>query len=286
MAKRKRSRRLVLLAAAIMGLLLLEAALISMIFLFPGTESRLRGVAASLERAWSGSEDSPGIPGRVGDALHDTYEGWITPLWREPEPSEGDPTFRRCISCHPDYGSKRSFDSVYMNHPLHAELGVPCADCHRETAHPNPMPVPEEACADCHPDVEEEKGCPLCHAPGSLPHFYLLGAPREGPVECDICHGRDAFPDSEATEPLVHAGPFDGSEQKRCASCHERSSCQSCHAQRHPANWIGIHGDDVGFGGPVDCYRCHTMTWCADRCHAVTPGRPFAPRPLPEGHVR
>ncbi len=283
MTKKRSSRRLVMLSAAVMALLLAEAALLGLVFLVPGAESRLRGVGASLERAWSGSERSPGVRGRVGDALRGTYDGWIAPLWRQPDPPEGDPEFRECVSCHADYASQRRFTAVYMDHPLHAEIGVACADCHRDTTHPNPLPVPEEACAECHEEVKGRNGCGLCHPPASLPHFYLLGAPREGPVECNACH--EAFRPTTPTEPLVDPVAFDGSERRQCSSCHETSSCQRCHAERHPANWVATHGEPVGYGGDVACYACHTMSWCADRCHAVTPGRPFAPRPLPPGEA-
>jgi hypothetical protein len=130
--------------------------------------------------------------------------------------------------------------------------------------------------------VDEQGSCGLCHPPASLPHFYLLGAPRDGLPDCVMCHPRGSF-DTTADERLVDVGAFDGSHRKQCASCHADSACESCHAVAHPSDWLTTHGDDVAYGGPSDCGSCHTGTWCADRCHAVTSTNPLRPRPLPTG---
>ncbi len=283
MTAKRRSRRMVALIAVIMAVLLAEAVLVAAVFVSPTASTRLRGVAADVGRAWAGSKGSPGIPARIAGVINRGYRSWIAPLWSGPTPPKANGEFADCVSCHRDYAAKRRYSSVYMNHPLHAELGVACATCHAQNAHPNPVPPAEGACAKCHREVEERGECGLCHPPASLPHFYLMGAPREGAARCDVCHPKGSFISTTATQPLVRVGAFDGTERRECASCHPVTTCERCHGTPHPSNWVSIHGLGVGGGGTVNCFACHTDNWCADRCHTVTPGMPFVPKPLPTG---
>jgi len=281
--RRRGSRRLTVLAIIVALLVLAEGALVASVFLVPGSTERFREVVADAERLWTGSEDSPGIPDRVGGAVTNIYRAWVETMWVVPRPEGDDETFQRCVSCHEDYATKRRFSSVYMDHPLHAQLDVACETCHRDITHPSPLRVEERVCSTCHGEVQERGQCMVCHPPASLPHFYLLGAPREGPVQCDACHPKDAFESTSATHRLVHAEPFDGSNRKQCLSCHDTTTCESCHQERHPANWRSSHGAGVAWGGAVTCYACHTVNWCSDSCHAATPSNPIGPKPLPRG---
>jgi hypothetical protein len=279
---RRRSHTTVVMITVVALVLLAEAALVVAVFVSPGTADSLRGVVANVERTWEGRPRSPGVRTKIADAARRTYDDWIAPLYATPTGPKEDAEFADCVDCHPDYATKRRFSSVYMNHPLHDEKGLGCGDCHTENAHPNPMRPEERTCAGCHTEVEEQGSCGLCHPPSSLPHFYLLGAPREVQPECTMCHPRGSF-DTHATQPLVHAGAFDGTQDRECESCHAKTACESCHgaAVAHPPNWLSTHGDDIAYGGPGNCAQCHTATWCADRCHAVTSTNPFRPRPLP-----
>jgi hypothetical protein len=130
--------------------------------------------------------------------------------------------------------------------------------------------------------VEDQQQCQTCHPPASLPHFYLLGAPRQGVVQCEVCHPSGSFQE-RATQPLV-SGDFTGSDDATCRACHARTTCESCHQPPHPAGWLDDHGLAAG-EGDTTCYQCHTTTWCADRCHAVTQTNPLVPRPLPTSGV-
>lgn len=277
---RGRSHRMTVLVAVVMVVLLAEAGLVAAVFVSPSTGDSLRGVVARVERAWTGTDESPGLRSRVADTAKSTYDDWIRPLWAAPDRPQPDRGFERCTSCHPDYAAKRRFTSVFMNHPLHEEIGAECGDCHTENAHPSPLRPEERTCAECHREVREQGSCGLCHPPSSLPHFYLLGAPRDGVVNCDACHPKGSF-DTLATEPLVHRGTFDGTDREACLSCHENTSCESCHGEPHPSDWISTHGGEVGYGGPSTCALCHTATWCADRCHSSTSTNPGSSRPYP-----
>lgn len=277
-------RRLVVLISVVVALVLAEGALVAFVFVSPSASDRLGGVAASIQRVWDGTEDEPGIRAKVAGAFHRGYQNWIVPLWAEPQTPEGDPEFAACVECHPDYASKRRF-SVFMNHPLHAQLGVGCATCHTQNVHPNPPHPQEKACKACHDEVDRKDGCGFCHPPASLPHFYLLGAPREGMVECDTCHPRGSF-DTRPTESLVHLGDLSGAQEGTCLSCHEDASCQRCHGAPHPSDWMSTHGENFVAASGATCYACHVGTWCADRCHSVTSTNPFVPRPIPPVGVR
>ncbi|HWO70189.1 MAG TPA: hypothetical protein VNP94_05480 [Actinomycetota bacterium] len=272
-ARRRRPVRLVVLIASVMGLLLAEATVVVLVFVSPSARSAIAAAVEDVTEAWAGTDDRPGIQDRVAEAVRRGYERWVVPLWAEPRPPRGDAEFAGCVRCHPDYASKRRFSSVFMDHPLHAQIGVACATCHEATLHPNP-PLPDErTCATCHREVEVRDRCGTCHPPASLPHFALLGAGREGVVRCESCHPRSSFGAATA-EPRVHVGAFDGSDRERCLQCHEPTTCQGCHASRHPPDWRSAHGLAVGGGGQVSCYTCHTNDWCADRCHSTTPGAP------------
>jgi hypothetical protein len=267
-----------------MLLLLAEGMLVAAVFISPSMGEKLESVAASADRAWSGTEDRPGLRTRAAETAQGVYDDWIAPLWRGPQPPAAEPEFTACVDCHPDYATQRKF-TVYMNHPLHAEIGMECVTCHPANPHPSP-PHPQEAvCAECHTEVEDEEACGYCHPPGALPHFYPMGAPKSAAVQCDVCHPKGAF-DQHGSEPLVPSEDLTGANDEACLACHQDTTCSSCHAEPHPPGWETTHGEPVGRNGATNCITCHTSAWCADRCHAVTLTNPFLPDPLPSTGVR
>lgn len=281
---RRRSRRLVFLVACVLALMLAETGLVVAVFVSPTTGERMSDAVASLDRAWNGSKDSKGVRTRIADSVDRGYRSWIETLWKAPEIPRGDDEFDACLGCHKDYASARRFTNVYMNHPLHAEQGVACGTCHVQNEHPDPVRPEERTCQTCHDEVREPGKCGLCHPPASLPHFYLLGAPRDQVVECSTCHPKQSFR-STADERLVPTNRFDGSQRAPCTQCHQQQTCEECHATSHPPDWIAIHGGVVA-ENPTPCYTCHTGDWCTSRCHAVTSTNPFVPRPMPSAGVR
>jgi hypothetical protein len=279
-----RSRRWLLrLLLGLFLLLVVEVVVVATVLVSPGARDAVSANVGRALEAWEGDEELASLPARASARLRDAYEGWIEPLYAVPAVSEATDTFGGCVSCHEDIATERRFGDLYMDHPVHAELGVRCATCHVDVAHPSP-PAPEEGvCADCHAeDVQTGGDCTLCHAPGALPHFLLLGAPRDGVVACETCHTPGSLEGATARE-HVAVGPFDGSSQEECASCHKPATCDSCHEPGHPADWSTAHAPAVDETGTQACIDCHTGSWCADSCHAVTPTTPLRPRPLPEG---
>jgi hypothetical protein len=271
------------LIAAIFALLIAEAALVIFVFVSPSADEQLTDVATDLQRAWEGTDGQPGFRERAADRAGEVYDDWISPLYRNLDVPTVDPEFTACVECHEDYATQRRF-GVYMNHPLHAELGMTCVECHPTNPHPNPPRPREDMCAECHTEVDEKDECGYCHPPASLPHFYTLGAPKESVVQCEVCHPKDSF-SGQHPDPKV-GGDFSGTNRTQCLECHEQTTCASCHLPAHPDGWISTHGQGTAFGGTTTCSNCHTITWCSDRCHAVTNIDPFQPRPLPSVGVR
>ena len=279
MTRRRRSRGLVVLIFAVFVLLLAEAALVAFVFISPNASEQLEGVGVTVQRVWDGSNGQPGLRERAAETAGTVYQRWVEPLWQEPAVPSVNPEFTSCVDCHPDYASQRRF-GVYMDHPLHAEIGVECVTCHPTNPHPDP-PLPlEKVCADCHAEVNQKDGCGYCHPPASLPHFYYLGAPKNSVVECEVCHPKGAFTGA-APAPQVFLDDFSGGDEQACLSCHENASCQQCHAQPHPITWINTHGPTVLQTSSTACYACHAGYWCSDRCHAAVP-----PKPIPSVGVR
>lgn len=264
---RRRQQRLLLLVAAV---LFAEFALVVSLFVFPGVTPRLQEAMRVATEWWSGSEDTAGMEQRVSGILDDAYSEVVEPMrpLPLPEPAGGEAVFSSCVSCHPDYAASKRIGSLYMDHPLHAAQGVRCSSCHEDVQHPDPLPVTETACVSCHqPDVERGGDCSRCHAPGSLPHFYLLGMDRDDRVDCDTCHTPGSLDRSGQGKRLVEAGSFDGRNEALCASCHTPRTCDTCHGEPHSSEWKADHerggADDVG-----TCTQCHTDRWCGERCHA------------------
>jgi hypothetical protein len=274
----------VILIFAVFVLLLAEAALVAFVFISPNASERLESVGVTVQRVWDGSNGQPGLRERAAETAGTVYQRWVEPLWQEPAVPSVNPEFTSCVDCHPDYASQRRF-GVYMDHPLHAEIGVECVTCHPTNPHPDP-PLPlEKVCADCHAEVNQKDGCGYCHPPASLPHFYYLGAPKNSVVECEVCHPKNTFAGANP-DPKVFLSNFDGSNRETCLACHQEKSCALCHGAAHPADWITTHGAHLVTGSAATCYTCHTSSWCSDRCHSVTDTYPFATRPVPEVGVR
>ena len=281
MSRRRRSRWIPVLIAVIVALLLIETAVVVWVFVSPDSTETLQGVVTDASDAWNGVDEEPGIRTRTATFVGDAYRQWLRPLFTGGDPPGADAEFSACVECHPRYGQTRNFGSVFMDHPVHAELGVACGTCHTQNAHPGPSRPAERVCETCHTEVDTKGECSTCHPPGALPHFYLLGAPKSSVVECQVCHPKDSF-DTTADEPLLDVGRFSGSEPgEDCSSCHREETCSQCHQEpTHPIGWASSHGEEAT--GNTSCTLCHTIAWCADRCHAGS----SLTRPLPNVGVR
>ena len=293
--RRARSRHtgLVILILFILVILGIEAALVITAFVSPTASETLSEKVAGIREDWEGTEDEPGIPDRIGDSLGRFYRDQIVTLWSMPDPKPTSPTFAECGQCHAGFEDRARFEHVYIDHRLHAQEGMECAGCHTSVEHPRPDRPAEATCAVCHDQVNEKNGCDFCHPAGTLPHFFLLGAPRDSYTECATCHPSSTLP--RLGKRLVHVGEFSGDPDDKCLQCHGKSKdvetiegatleprgCGSCHGERHPKDWMRTHPDAALSG--IVCTQCHASTWCAMACHATTPmfRPPLIPLPSP-----
>jgi hypothetical protein len=279
-----------MLILVIVLVLAAEGVLVALVFFSPTTTFKLQDRMAAIERSWNGTKGHPGYRTRLADDFKSAYDDWIAPMFASNTSAQVTDTYAGCVKCHKDYATTKVFNGIYISHPLHAQMGVTCQTCHPETDHPNP-PLPlESTCAKCHTEVNTKGQCGLCHAPASLPHFYLLGAPRQGPVDCSTCHPTNMLA-TGPKPPLVDSSTFTGRDPAVCLRCHQAAGCISCHqvmtptpGSPHPADWVSLHPQVViDQGGLADCYTCHTVAWCADKCHAVVNriAPPLLPLPTP-----
>ncbi|NIA24945.1 MAG: hypothetical protein GWP04_05185 [Gammaproteobacteria bacterium] len=268
-------RKALLIAFAALVLVLFEAVLIIAIFVSPTFRDDLGATVQRAAATWTAKDNAPGLPERARSLLSPLYRNWVEPLWKLRAAPTPDQEFASCLECHSDYAQQRRFGDLLLNHAEHASSGVACATCHTDTAHPEPLPPPEDACAECH-DVKDPSLCDTCHTPGSVGHFFLLGYPRPATPDCDTCHLPGSIGGHHGG--LVDAAAFDGSDPGACAACHEQATCDACHDVSHPEDWVATHGSSTVRADRGPCDSCHTIRWCADSCHA---GRTIPLRELP-----
>lgn len=121
-------------------------------------------------------------------------------------------------------------------------------------------------CANCH----TQSSCSACHGSGNP---VVTGALPAG-------GGRDGPGVRYATPRRVHARGFErghqaaGASDASCLGCHERSSCDQCHATRrtggfHEPNYTEQHGP-AAYGNDLQCGSCHNTERFCRGCHAGT----------------
>ncbi len=286
----RRQWRLIAVLGLIAVLVMGEGALVVVSVFSPSASSSLSKDAGAVSRFFVGRKHHPGIPERVGNAIGSTIHSWFNtlggenakPVAQELGSGQGA-TFEDCVSCHPGYASTKVFSSLYFDHTVHAQIGVKCAVCHTSNVHPDPNPPAESTCAQCHKQVNEIGECQFCHAPGSVPHFYLLGYPRDQAVDCSTCHPKNEFTQTQPT-PKITTPVMTGTDRSVCLECHTEANCSQCHATNggspHPPNWIDTHWQ-AALNDNSTCMTCHTTAWCAETCHAGTP----KPAPVPPPQV-
>lgn len=275
-------RRTVLWVLGLLGgALLLEVALVLVVTGSSDRAGTANSAVASAREFVFGDGKSPNVVERVASVAGDLAGEAGDVVFGDSRPRQGvgtkDPAkFAKCLSCHQDYATKVQSTASLIDHVKHAELGIGCADCHVDTAHPDPLPPSEKGCAKCH-DVDSQESCDLCHLPGSLPHFYKLGIPRDGVVECDSCHPPGTFDTGGGSAPLPTISP---SDKASCTRCHEPQTCVDCHGASgtkggrgpqgglgpHPPDWIQEHGPETIDNGSGGCAECHKSS-CAEGCH-------------------
>ena len=261
------------LVTLIVVLVLVEGALVAAVLVDPDVARDVGNFGADMLEAWVGDEEETGIAGLYARAADDAFATWVLPLWSSPSPPSPDAEFSDCLGCHAEYADRPRSATLYIDHPTHATLGIGCRGCHTDTVHPNPLPPSEETCATCHAEVDSPDDCQMCHAPGTLAHYEMMGVPRDGFVDCATCHLPGSF-SSSGDGHLTSHGAFNGTNPNDCMSCHTPDWCSRCHGSAHSSDWMDIHGQSVAYEGQSQCIACHSSTSCA-ACHSREPKKPL-----------
>jgi hypothetical protein len=216
-----------------------------------------------------------------------------------------------CASCHDGETLVRVSWSpppkkptnLVFDHNFHVnEAGIACADCHGVPGSTNRMdvlrPTPEK-CLTCHEAASHlapEAECTRCHVPltqSTLTVDQIAAFPvPDSHLEADF---------------FEHHGQLATAETDRCATCHSRELCETCHvnAEKVPViqalgsddreaqvfqgregrwprpknhddpEWIRSHGSAAA-KAIQDCANCHVQESCTG-CH-----RPLAPAAVSE----
>jgi len=255
-------KRLVMIVL-ILGLL--EAALLAAVVINPEIERKVRNVGNDTAEAWMGDEETGGILSEYGEIANNALVDLILPLWSAPKPVDQDESFAGCLACHDAYWEQPRFGALYFDHPLHGELDINCGACHTDTTHPSPPSPTMDTCETCHTEVDSPGQCQLCHAPGELAHFELMGVPSDGFDGCVACHQPGSLATSGGDH-LIDHGVFNGSEADECTACHATDFCSSCHEVDHENGWYFSHGQAVYDDGMEVCLTCHSSVSCG-ACH-------------------
>ncbi len=188
-----------------------------------------------------------------------------------------------------------------LNHSVHADNGLECADCHDPEAKGEPAAPPAAFCFECHEDLETdtEKVKEYFDAartgetyvwPGSsrlrksdliFSHASHMGSYE---TKCSDCHGEAAVKAFVRPAPLERkATCFDchqarGTDTNNCATCHthtrkdkkpadHNATFQASHGANAPADWQ--EGNMTSWRDPSGgtCALCHSVPNACNECH-------------------
>ncbi|HET6351069.1 MAG TPA: hypothetical protein VFG89_02915 [Coriobacteriia bacterium] len=213
---------------------------------------------------------------------------------------------QRCINCHRRQLMITSLSNgVKMSHVAPVQDNWSCQRCHRDVAHGTKGRVlavyTMGVCMGCHSNGQADvNSCITCHPEGVKPSARRLVPTAwnitHGPnwqkthgmgdlTTCSTCHIKRycvachqidlPHPDTYLS---VHGTDYLTFGDKTCLKCHQKSSCDGCHAgieMPHPKPFMRNHRRTVERGGKAPCMRCHDQQSC-DRCHSrhTHPGVP------------
>lgn len=191
-------------------------------------------------------------------------------------------TSRHCADCHTHVEEQRvtatssiSAPTLEFSHAAHLDRGAACSDCHGDFSDVGLATIrhlPREAdCMRCHDGKQASQRCSTCHPSGS--DGRLLTAIGDDPVaDALIPRGKSAWgAEHDLAFVQDHAG-IAKSNPELCATCHDESSCQDCHAgpirplRLHAADYVNGHAVDAR-AATQDCSSCHSLQVDCRGCH-------------------
>lgn len=191
-------------------------------------------------------------------------------------------TSRHCADCHTHVEEQRvtatssiSAPTLEFSHAAHLDRGAACSDCHGDFSEVGLATIrhlPREAdCMSCHDGKQASQRCSTCHPSGS--DGRLLTAIGDDPVaDALIPRGSSAWgAEHDLAFVQDHAG-IAKANPELCATCHDESSCQDCHAgpirplRLHAADYVNGHAVDAR-AATQDCSSCHSLQVDCRGCH-------------------
>ncbi len=198
-----------------------------------------------------------------------------------------------CERCHSLENRKLTpSNGIIMNHEVHMEEEINCAQCHNRVAHVNlanyENHLEMEYCMHtCHNDEVAPRDCSKCHPenfdliPKDHKEANWLRPTHADNAEedrkfcqschlekfCFDCHGME-MPHPEETFKKDHQ-KLGQDDPSKCRLCHlEENFCNNCHHQPpdKDKDWIPQHWKIVKEKGADDCFSCHDETYCS-HCH-------------------
>jgi len=178
-----------------------------------------------------------------------------------------------------------------VNHAVHAERELECADCHdpEETGEPS-MPK-AETCFECHEDLakENERVQAYFEASKETDGSYRFDRPALWPdlianhkghakyeVSCEECHSKPsekAFPRPDPSKWMADCMSCHEEKQAKndCAACHEKTRKDVKPPDHNPASFMRLHGRkapaDWQQGEGASCAICHAVPESCNGCH-------------------
>lgn len=189
---------------------------------------------------------------------------------------------RHCADCHTHVRDQKvtatsQLDppNLKFSHAAHLDRGADCASCHGDFSTVGLATIrhlPTEAtCLSCHDGKQASQRCTTCHASGS--DGRLLTTIGDDPVADELIpRGSSAWgADHDLAFVQDHAG-IAKANPELCATCHDESSCQDCHAgpirplRLHAADYLNGHAVDAR-AATQDCSSCHSLQVECRGCH-------------------
>lgn len=183
---------------------------------------------------------------------------------------------------------------------------VKCSFCHETVREVSDIKLPDlksayhRQCMDCHESWEEESKCESCHelnseykSSGDETKIIKMREPISRPktkayetqeckigtkvtfhhndhinlfrLQCTDCH-QDESCQSCHNQKIAFKKVIDGSDHKRCTTCHEtekKNSCVKCHSNKEtkPFNHFVNTGFDINkYHSKISCSSCHKIS--------------------------
>jgi hypothetical protein len=186
-----------------------------------------------------------------------------------------------CATCH----SRNLCLTCHVNAPESAEIRALALDARPPMfSAKQPVPASHAIASFMHAHGRSARGagatCATCHTRESCLSCHVGVPPREVAALHGAGEGRAAGAQFTRRPPASHTaafreghGPEANARPATCESCHQRSTCLSCHRPDgsrqqgyHPQNFLTRHPSSA-YARSSNCSDCHNPAQFCQRCH-------------------